>query len=120
MYQFHVNIFANPREGSFATTWEEAAAALEQLPRMIFEPDGSFVVSGNDENGRRWQVDGHLFDFAGRLNRYELHGHCPTTAFDNLLRCVGWPGQALNFESVREGQTFEEAEFRRLAMQSAQ
>ena len=112
MYQFHVNIFADPKEASFAVTWEEAAAALECLPRMIFEPDGSFVVSGNDETGQRWQVDGHLFDFAGRLHRYELHGYCPAAAFDGLLRCVAWPEQRLSFETVLEGLTLDEQGFR--------
>lgn len=114
-YLFHVNIFANPREASFATTWEAAAAALEKLPRMIFEPDGSFVVSGDDERGRRWQVDGHLFDFADRLQRYELHGHCPSSAFDALLKCVGWPEQRLMFETVLEGLKLDEQAFRKHA-----
>jgi hypothetical protein len=112
IYIFHVNVFADPKEASFAVTWEETAAALEQLPRMIFEADGSFVVSGDDENGRRWQVDGHLFDFAGRLHRYELHGHCPVAAFDELLRCVGWPDQSLTFDTVREGLMLNEQAFR--------
>jgi hypothetical protein len=112
VYRFHVNIFADPREASFAVTWEEAAAALERLPRMIFEPDGSFVVSGNDLNSDRWQVDGHLFDFAGRLHRCELHGHCPEAAFDDLLRCVGWPAERLSFEMVREGGSLDEQAFR--------
>jgi hypothetical protein len=115
VYRFHVNIFANSREASFATTWEEVAGALERLPRMIFEPDGSFVVSG-DVGADRWQVDGHLFDFVGRLHRYELHGHCPATAFDDLLRCVGWPEQQLLFEMVREGVTVSEREFRNHAV----
>ncbi len=47
MYHFHVNLFADPKEASFACTWEDAASALEQLPGMIFELDGSFVVSGD-------------------------------------------------------------------------
>ena len=85
---------------------------LVRLPRMVFEPDGSFVVSG-DVEGRRWQVDGHLFDFAGRLHRMELHGECTPQTFEELLRCVGWPGQTLVFEMVREGETVEEGEFRR-------
>ena len=96
----------------FASTWEDAAAALELLPRMIFELDGSFVISGDDEAGRRWHVDGHLFDFAGRLHRLELHGECPSAAFDELLACVGWPRQPLMFEMVREGVTLDEPEFR--------
>jgi hypothetical protein len=106
--QFHTSVFAEP----FTCTWEEVAAALETLPRMIFEPDGSWIWSGGV--GRdRWQVDGHLFDFAGRLHRVELHGECPPEAFDQLLRCIGWPDTTLLFEQVREGVRLDEAEFRR-------
>jgi len=128
MYHFHVNLFADPKEASFACTWEDAATMLGRLPRMIFELDGSFVFSGDMEPfaasrvvpdpGRltvRWQVDGHLFDFAGRLYRLELHGHCPSATFDELLKCVGWPHQPLAFEMVREGVTVDEEEFRQRA-----
>jgi hypothetical protein len=115
VYRFHVNIFADPKDASFAATWEAVATALEKLPRMIFEPDGSFVVSGNDELGHRWQVDGHLFDFADRLQRYEIHGHCPAADFDELMRCVGWPDQRLTFETVLEGLKLDERAFRKYA-----
>ncbi len=115
IYHFHVNLFAHPRTAGFAVTWEDAAKLLEPMPRMIFELDGSFVLSGNDEHGNRWQVDGHLFDFAGRLFRLELHGRCPPAVFDQLLRSVGWPTQAVEFEMVREGVTLDETEFRQLA-----
>ena len=126
MYHFHVNLFADPKESSFACTWEDAAAMLERLPRMIFELDGSFVLSGEraaasrvvpdpGHSTTRWQVDGHLFDFAGRLHRMELRGHCPPAALDELLTCVGWPAQQLSFEMVREGVTLDEADFRRHA-----
>ena len=104
---FHANVFAHP----FACTWEEAAEALQRLPRMLFELDGSFVVSGG-VGPTRWQVDGHLFDFEDRLYRIELHGHCPMTALDGLLGCVGWPEVALEFEMVREGVTLDERAFR--------
>jgi hypothetical protein len=113
VYRFHVNLFAASGGESFAVTWEDAATMLERLPRMIFEPDGSFIYSGDEASGCRWQVDGHLFDFAGRLHRVELHGQCPAAAFDALLRCVGWPGQPLSFELVREGITLDETAFRR-------
>ncbi len=105
--QFHTSVFAEP----FTCTWEEVAAALETLPRMIFEPDGSWIWSG-DVGRDRWQVDGHLFDFAGRLHRVELHGECPPEVFDDLLRCFGWPDTTLVFEQVREGVRLDEAEFR--------
>lgn len=124
LYQFHVNVFAASASVPFAVTWEDAAAMLERLPRMIFEPDGSFVVSGNVERAGssstpdqklRWQVDGHLFDFGGQLFRMELRGACPPAAFDDLLRCVGWPDQSLAFEMIREGARVDEQEFRRRA-----
>ena len=137
VYHFHVNLFAEPREESFVVSWEDAAAMLERMPRMIFELDGSFVLSGDLERAgassppsadcelttisgaedapARWQVDGHLFDFAGRLHRVEPHGACPPAMFDELLHCVGWPQQRVAFEVVRLGATVEEAEFRRLA-----
>jgi hypothetical protein len=114
VYRFHVNLFADPKEASFACTWEDAATVLEAMPRMIFEPDGSFVVSGGVQEAR-WQVDGHLFDFAGKLHRLELHGECPPEFFDTLLRSVGWPGQRLVFQLVREGLDVGEEDFRRRA-----
>lgn len=127
LYQFHVNLFAAPPRASFATTWEQVAAAIEQLPRVIFELDGSFVYSGTIEpseflspnldrrESRRWQVDGHLFDFDERLHRVELRGRCPQDAFDALLRCVGWPSLPVAFESVIEGDTLDEQQFRQRA-----
>ena len=98
MVQFHINLFADP----FTCSWEQAAAALESLSRMIFEPDGSWVWSGGIGD-KRWQIDGHLFDFAGRLHRVELHGACPAEAFDQLLTCFGWPEVPIEIELVREG-----------------
>ena len=114
-FQFHVNVFAQSREAGFTCTWEDAATLLEQLPRMIFEPDGSFVVSGGVRE-TCWHVNGHLFDFAGRLHRLELHGQCPPESFDALLRCVGWPEQPLLFEMVREGVAVDEPTFRSRAV----
>lgn len=134
LYVFHANIFALPphavagaavtlrnlqlptlRSGSFTTpyavSFEQAMAALVQLPRLDAEPDGFFVIAG-DAAGRRWQLDGHLFDFNGRLHRVELHGQCPPESFDGLLTCLGWPATALAFELVMEGVALEEAAFR--------
>ncbi len=95
---------------------------------MLLELDGSFVISGNVDqteragpssapsaNVTRWHVNGHLFDFNGRLHRLELSGTCPPATFDELLRSVGWPRQPLVFELVREGIAANELEFRRIA-----
>ena len=110
MYKFHVNLFAQP----FSCTWEQAADALQSLPRMIFEPDGSWIWSGG-VGPTRWQIDGHLFDFDDRLHRVELHGQCPPESLDRLLTCFGWPETELTFEQVIEGVTLSEAEFRQQA-----
>lgn len=113
MYRFHVNLFGAP----FTCTWEDAAARLELLDRMIFEPDGSWIWSGEHE-GKQWHVNGHLFDFAGTLHRVVLHGWCPADQFDRLLACFGWPAVILTMEMVREGVQLSESEFR-TAMTSA-
>jgi hypothetical protein len=107
MYRFHVNLFGNP----FDCSWEQAAARLEALDRMIFEPDGSCIWSG-EADGTQWHVNGHLFDFDGRLHRVELSGWCPADQFDRLLACFGWPETSLTFEMVREGLQLTETEFR--------
>jgi hypothetical protein len=139
LYQFHVNLYALPKglaQGPAVTlrgispptlrrhdgqpptftaflsvTFEEAFAALAHLPRLDAEPDGFFVLAG-DHDAARWQVDGHLFDFDGRLHRVELHGACPPDMFDALLGCFGWPHTPLAFELVREGVALDEPNFR--------
>jgi hypothetical protein len=140
LYHFHSNVFACPSHAtggnaielrglSIATlraqpfdaylpvTFEQAIAALSKLPRLDAEPDGFFVIAG-DHDGRRWQVDGHLFDFGMRLHRVELHGECPPAEFDALLRSVGWPEARLAFELVMEGVALDEAAFRQWAAAS--
>lgn len=140
-YRFHANIFALPPQSApgaamplrglalptlraqtfdafFPVTFEQAYDALAQLPRIDVEPDGFFVISG-DAAGRRWQLDGHLFDFGDRLHRVELHGDCPPEALDAILRCIGWPATPLAFELVIEGVAFDEAAFRQFAAATA-
>jgi hypothetical protein len=136
LYHFHVNLFAlpvniaandaiklrgvavTPIDATFSAflpvSFEQALDALKRLPRLDAEPDGFFVISG-DERGVRWQVDGHLFDFNDRLHRIELHGQCPPAAFDDLLRCFGWSAQPLAFELVQEGVAMDETAFRQWA-----
>lgn len=137
LYRFHTNLFVRPSrlaaggeidlrglrlprvqatayDAFLPVSFEQAIESLNRLPRLDSEPDGWFVIAG-DHQGRRWQVDGHLFDFAGQLHRVEIHGECPPEAFDDLLRCVGWPQAPLVFELVMEGVALEEPAFRRWA-----
>jgi hypothetical protein len=99
---------------TFAVSFEQAGAALEVLPRLHFEPDGSFVwVSARNEPA--WQVDGNLFDRAGRLLFVDLKGMCPAGEFDKLLAAFGWPSTSVMFQLLREAVFLDETEFRRYA-----
>ncbi|MBX9789869.1 MAG: hypothetical protein K2Y37_13210 [Pirellulales bacterium] len=95
----------------FEVTFEEAADKLAALPRMFVEPDGSFVWTGDDKCGR-WQVDGNLYDRAGRLVYVDLAGNCPQTQFDQLLVPLGWPSMPIAFHLRREGVWLAEPVFR--------
>ncbi len=96
---------------TFGVTWEEVQSAFLALPRMDCEPDGYFVVAG-EEAGERWQIDGHLFEYENQLHRMELHGSCPAEFFDTLLHALGWPSTPVVLQLVQEGVTLSEAEFR--------
>lgn len=139
MYAFHISIHARPADAvcegeieldgrkvgtlriapdklgttSFACTFEAALENLSQLPRMYCEPDGSFVwVPSQGEPA--WQVDGNLYDAAGRLLFVDAKGTCPTAQFDRMLSALGWPATAVMFQLVRQAVFLDEVEFRQL------
>ena len=139
MYRFHVAIHAAPPEplaivpitfhkqtldalnlhpsqltGTLPITFEQAATALEQLPRMSVEPDGSFVWVA-EHNQPPWQVDGLLVDRGGRLSHVELKGTCPAAQFDRLLSICGWPAASVVFQLVRAAVFLSESAFREWA-----
>jgi hypothetical protein len=95
-------------------TFDQAAAALAQLPRMFIEPDGSFVWVAR-EGEPPWQVDGVLYDRGQRLAYAELKGSCPPGRFDEMLAALGWPQTALAFALVQHGIVLDEEDFRRVA-----
>jgi hypothetical protein len=132
---FHVNVFARPLQVAvadpielrgvcitplrgpltfdafFPVPFDDALAALAKLPRLDAEPDGFFVIAGG-QGASHWCVSGHMFDFAGRLHRVELHGDCPVESFDSLLACFGGVATPLVFELVQEGVALDAASFR--------
>jgi hypothetical protein len=140
LYRFHCSVHARPADAAsgdparlrdqifstirvesaalgvpFTVSFEQAADALARLPRMYCEPDGSFVwVSGTDEP-QSWQVDGVLYDRAGRLLHVDLKGECPADRFDQLLGAFGWPESEIIFQLAREAVFLDEPEFRRWA-----
>jgi hypothetical protein len=140
MYRFHITIHARgtqvtagetcsvagqrvrtlcvPHEAlgePMAVSFEEARAALERLPRIYVEPDGSLVWVSSSNETDRWQVDGVLYDRAEHLWFVDLSGSCPPESLDAFLRCLGWPETALMFQLTRQALFLDEAEFRRFA-----
>lgn len=116
MHRFFVRIFAAsepPGTKSLPVTFEAALLALEQLPRMFAEPDGSFVWTSPPGADSHWQVDGNLVDGGERLYYAELKGSCPPDALDQLLACLSDGSTALAFEAVEQGVVLSEEELRR-------
>jgi hypothetical protein len=101
-------------------SFEQAGAALAALPRMYFEPDGSFVWRGEGDGRDRgdWQLDGVLYDRDGRVLFAEIKGACPPKQLDSLLTCLGWPGTQLVFQLAQQAVFLAEAEFRQFANKS--
>lgn len=107
-------VIPNQLGRGFERSFEETGEALAQLPRMFFEPDGSFVWV-TEENHDRRQVDGVLLDRDGRLMYVDVVGRCAPGELDSLLTTVGWPATRVMFQLRREAIFLDEAEFRRYA-----
>ena len=100
-------------------SFDAALAALEALPRLFIEPDGSFVWAGPAPDGQPWQIDGNLIDRGDCLALVELKGSCPSQQLDQLLKALGWPQAGLVFQLTQQGVFVDEAAFRTLAATAA-
>lgn len=94
-HAFHVAVTA---ARGFCVSFEAVAAALEQFPRLYFEPDGSFVWAGEG-----WQIDGSLYDRDGTVQYLEIKGNGPAEAVGRLLATLQRPLDDLTVQLVREG-----------------
>ena len=112
MLHFHVIIQAASQPWS--VTFDQAFAALEQVPSVFIEPDGSFLRT-NRPGEPKWQVEGNLYDQGPSLAYVEMKGCCLEEQLDELLRPLGWPEESLTFQMVREGTLLSEMEFRKAA-----
>ncbi len=86
--------------GPLPTSFEAAAARLQRLERCFFEPDGSFtwVIDAR----QRQQVDGMLYDAAGRLQYVDLKGTCSCAAWQRLVAQIA-PAASLTVLPVQQG-----------------
>ena len=93
-------------------TFEQAIDALETLPRMFIEPDGSFVWVA-EADSEPWQLDGQLHDGLGHLATVEIKGQVGADRWSQLVQCFGSENVTLLVQFVREGRFMTELEFRR-------
>lgn len=141
MLHFHANVFAVPSQLSrgptielrgqrfealvssnggppsfdrpLASTFEQIQQNLLSVSRMDVEPDGYFLVAGGEQEGSRWQIDGHMFEYDGLMHRIEMHGSCSESTLDELLGAIST--QPVVFQLVHEGVTLAGDDFRRFA-----
>ena len=92
-------------------TFEQAIDALQALPRMFIEPDGSFVWVA-EVDSEPWQLDGQLHDGLGHLATVEIKGQVGADRWSQLVQCFGSENVPLLVQFVREGRFMTELEFR--------
>lgn len=95
----------------FPVSFEAAASRLGGLPRLFIEPDGSFVWVSVRGETPSWQLDGMLYDRAGRLLYVELKGNCPTTPFLELLAAFGNAHTPFVVQLIRHAIVLDSQEF---------
>ena len=87
--QFHLYLYG-PQQGPLETSFEDAQSRLNELPKLHFEPDGSFVWVR--ESGRQ-QIFGMLYDAGGRIRYCELQGKCTLPTWRELCQAIAGGGQ---------------------------
>ena len=83
MSSFHIYLYG-PHTGPFETSFEASSARLQDLDQLLIEPDGSFVWTDRCDQ----QVDGMLYDAAGKLQYVELRGECRRGTWRRILIAI--------------------------------
>ncbi len=91
-------------------TFEQAETALTQLPRVYFEPDGSFGWFSASESPR-WDLGGLLYDRGDRVMYAELSGICPPRELLQLLSALGSDEEPLLVQLIEPALFVEPEEF---------
>ncbi len=95
----------------FSISFETATQRFAELPRMFFEPDGSFVwVSANGAEPA-WQLDGVVNDHADRVVSVEARGTCTPAQFEKMLGIFDWPETPFLIQLVQTAVFLEVAEY---------
>jgi hypothetical protein len=101
---FHLYLYGPDQPGlgraSLPTSFEDAAQRLEQLEKLYFEPDGSFVWSFPKGE----QVFGMLYDSAGKLQYVELQGKTSLQTFRDIVDAIACGDRNLTTVTLPSGQ----------------
>jgi len=81
---FHIYLYG-PDQGPIDSSFEETQSRLEMLPRLHFEPDGSFVWAL--DSGKQ-QVFGMIYDAGGKIQYTELRGRCAPETWSELCFAI--------------------------------
>lgn len=85
-------------------TFDDALAALSELPSLYTEPDGSFAWNSLPGE-ERWQLSGCLYDRGPELAYVDLFGQCASRSLALFLDCLRGPDTQLMVQ-LRERGTF--------------
>jgi hypothetical protein len=95
--------------GPWGRTFDDALAALGELPQLYTELDGSFVWTSLPSE-ERWQLFGCLYDRGTELAYVDLFGTCSQESLRQLFNAVRGDGPLM--VQSRIGGTFcTEGEF---------
>jgi hypothetical protein len=101
---FHLYLYGPEHPGggraSLPTSFEDAAMRLEQLDKLYFEPDGSFVWS----RSRVEQIFGMLYDSAGKLQYVDLQGSSSLKTFRAVVDAISCGDRNLTTVSLPSGE----------------
>ncbi|QDT13189.1 hypothetical protein [Planctomycetes bacterium K23_9] len=112
MHQFHLYLYG-PECGPIESTFDAAAARLQAIEGLYFEPDGSFVYS----QAAGQQIYGMLYDAANQLQYVELWGDCKRPVWTKIVQAVVGPVDhelavmCLPQRQLQDLQGFEETAF---------
>ena len=70
------------------TSFEQLRLALEELPQSYFELDGSFLWTGEDEQGS-WRVDGMIYDANGESPMVRIERTVAKIQLDGVDQAFG-------------------------------
>lgn len=86
MPSFAIYLYGRDR-GPLPANFETLADRLQAVDRLYFEMDGSFVWTGG-ESRNSWQLDGMVYDAAGKVQYLDLKGWCPFPNWHFLLETI--------------------------------